>query len=160
MSNTFMYLLGNSYIGMSPLSNVAAAATCRVNGQEVQCPEWLGAFMLFFVIFFLTALVIMVASMWKIYQKANKPGWTSLIPVYNVVILLEITNRPQWWIILCFVPFVNIVISLVLVYELAKAFGKDIGFTLGLIFLPFVFYPILGFGKAAYGGTSVSSEEV
>ena len=88
--------------------------------------------------------------MWKTFQKAGKPGWASIIPIYNIFVLLEITGLPTWMIILLFVPFVNAGLSVYVTYKLALSFGKGAGFTVGLIFLPFIFFPLLGFGSAQY----------
>ncbi len=96
--------------------------------------------------------VVMILAMWKIYAKAGQPGWAALVPIYNFVVLLQIVNKPVWWIILLFVPVVNFVISIILSLELAKVFGKSGGFAAGLILLPVVFYPLLGFGDASYVG--------
>ena len=93
-----------------------------------------------------------IASFWKIYEKAGKPGWTSIIPIYNVIVLLEIIKKPLWWIVLFIIPIVNIVIGIWTTNLLSKNFGKGEGFTIGLIFLPFIFYPILAFGDAQYQG--------
>ena len=89
---------------------------------------------------------------WKIYEKAGKPGWTSLIPIYNTIIILEIIKKPLWWLILLFIPFVNIIISFILSLELAKVFGKSSGFGVGLFFLGFIFAPILAFDDSQYIG--------
>ena len=96
--------------------------------------------------------VVVVASIWKVFTKAGKPGWAAIVPIYNIVVLLEITGKPLWWIILLFVPFVNFVIVLLVYISLAKCFGKGAGFALGLILLSFIFFPILGFGDAKYLG--------
>jgi hypothetical protein len=99
-------------------------------------------------------IVIMIAGMWKIFVKAGKPGWAAIIPIYNVIILLEIVGRPIWWILIYLIcaPIAAIIISL----DLAKSFGKDIGFGIGLIILPIIFYPMLGFGSATYVGPSAA----
>jgi hypothetical protein len=96
--------------------------------------------------------IFLVVCQWKIYTKAGKPGWTSIIPIYNIVILLEIVKKPIWWLVLLMIPLVNVVIAILIMIELAKVFGKDGGFTVGLILLPYVFYPILAFGDAKYVG--------
>lgn len=93
----------------------------------------------------------MVVSMWIIFQKAGKPGWAAIIPIYNSIVLIQIAGKPIWWIFLFLIPFVNIVVSIIVLYNIALAFGKDGLFALGLIILPFIFYPILAFGKATYG---------
>lgn len=115
----------------------------------------MSAFPVFFVLFYLAFLVFMIASVWKVFEKAGKPGWAILIPIYNLVVFLEIVNKPLWWILLFFIPGVNFAAALMLNIELAKSFGKDSGFGLGLTFLSFIFYPILGFGDAQHlGGTA------
>lgn len=94
--------------------------------------------------------ILMIISMWKIFTKAGKPGWASLIPIYNLIVCLEIGRKPMWWIFLFLIPFANFVAAFVLLQGVAEAFGKGIGFTLGLMFLPFIFFPLLAFGDARY----------
>ena len=103
-------------------------------------------------IVYLAFIAFFVAAGWKIFTKAGQPGWAVLIPIYNLVVFLQIVGRPLWWILLCFIPLVNFVVCIVLANDLAKKFGKGIGFTLGLIILSPIFYPILGFGSAEYQG--------
>jgi hypothetical protein len=95
-------------------------------------------------------IIITAESQWKIFIKAGKKGWASIIPVYNTIVLLEITEKPVWWFFLLLIPLVNIVIAIMIINSLSKSFGKDEGFTAGLIFLPFVFYPLLGLSKVEY----------
>ena len=102
-------------------------------------------------------LVLLIAGMWKVFQKAGKPGWAAIIPIYNIIVLLEITGKPLWWIILYFIPFVNFVAVILVSIELAKRFGKTVGFGIGVALLPFIFYPILGFGDAAYGAAPTAA---
>ena len=95
--------------------------------------------------------VLVIVGMWKIFVKAGQPGWASIIPIYNLYVLCQITAKPVWWLLLLILcPFVNFVILILLTLALAKSFGKGTGFALGMIFFPFVFYPILGFGDATY----------
>ena len=96
-------------------------------------------------------LFILIAQ-WKIYSKGNKPGWACLIPIYNIIALLEIVGKPWWWLLLFLIPGVNIIFMIWMMNLLSLSFGKSEGFTLGLILLPFIFYPILGFGDAKYQG--------
>jgi Family of unknown function (DUF5684) len=103
-----------------------------------------------FALFFLAFFVLMIASMWKIFTKAGEPGWAVLIPIYNVIVLLKIAGKEWWWLFLFIIPLVNFVVGIIVTIALAKNFGKDIGFALGLLFLGFIFYPILGFGEAVY----------
>ena len=102
--------------------------------------------------------VLTIIAMWKIFTKAGKPGWASLIPIYNVVVLFQVVNLNPWLILLFIVPIVNIfaviVLSIMLNLRLAKAFDKSTGFALGLIFLNTIFILILGLGDSKYVGIS------
>ncbi len=100
----------------------------------------------------LAIVVVWIVGMWKVFQKADEPGWASLVPFYNIYVILRIVGLPWWLLLLMLVPVVNIVVWCYVSHGLSKSFGCGIGTTLGLIFLPFVFYPILGFGPAQYGG--------
>jgi len=102
------------------------------------------------LLIYLVVLVVVLAGCWKMFEKAGQPGWGILIPFYNLYLMIKIAGRPGWWLILMFVPLVNIIVGVVVAADIARNFGKGIGFTLGLIFLGFVFYPILGFGAAEY----------
>ena len=106
-------------------------------------------FLIFMLIYFAVVLLIIV-GLWKMFTKAGKPGWASIIPIYNLVVLIEITGKPLWWIVLLFIPFVNFVVGILINLALAERFGKGSGFAVGLILLPVIFYPILGFGSATY----------
>ena len=110
------------------------------------------------VVVWLAISILVLASFWKIFVKAGKPGWAAIIPIYNLVVYLQIVNRPIWWIILLLIPVVNIVIWIVLTNDLAKAFGKGVGWTIGLLFLGFIFYPILGFGGDPYVGRQAPAQ--
>ena len=103
-------------------------------------------------IFAIVVALVMVAAMWKVFTKAGKPGWASLIPIYNVIVLLDIAGKPAWWIILFLIPIVNFVMIILTYVGLAQRFGKGGGFAVGLIFLGIIFFPILGFGGAQYQG--------
>ena len=99
---------------------------------------------------YLGVLVLTIAGSCKIYSKAGQAWWAAIIPIYNIYILLKIVCKPTWWLILYFIPVINIIIGIIVTYNLALRFGKGVGFTLGLILLSFIFYPILGFGDATY----------
>ncbi|HEY4654487.1 MAG TPA: DUF5684 domain-containing protein [Cyclobacteriaceae bacterium] len=109
---------------------------------------------------YLALLVVVIVGMWKTFEKAGKPGWAAIIPIYNLIVLLEIVGKPLWWIVLLLIPFVNIIFAIIVCHQLSLSFGQGIGMTLLLILLPFVAYLILGFGDARYvgpGGTAVSN---
>jgi hypothetical protein len=94
--------------------------------------------------------IVMIAAVWRVFTKAGKPGWASLIPIYNTIVLLDIAGKPAWWVILFFLPFVNFIMLCLTYAGLAKNFGKGGGFTVGLILLGPIFIAILGFGGAQY----------
>ncbi|MBU8901341.1 MAG: hypothetical protein KOO69_01240 [Victivallales bacterium] len=95
-------------------------------------------------------ILLVPVSCWKVFTKAGKPGWASLIPIYNIIVMLAIVRRPIRWIILLFIPIVNFFVAVIIAMDIAKDFGKGTGFGLGLLFLPLIFYPILGFGDSQY----------
>ncbi|MBT5019170.1 MAG: signal peptidase I [Planctomicrobium sp.] len=98
----------------------------------------------------LAFMVFVIAGLWKTFEKAGQPGWGALVPFYNGILLLNIAQKPLWWILLFFIPLVNLIIAIIIAIDVAKNFGKGTGFGLGLAFLGFIFYPILGFGDAEY----------
>ena len=104
------------------------------------------------IVIYLAIIVLMIASMWTIFSKAEKPGWASIVPIYNTIVLLEIVGKPWWWLLLMLIPIVNIVILIIVYHNLSLSFGKDGGFTVGLILLGIIFLPILAFGDAKYVG--------
>ena len=102
------------------------------------------------LIIYLGIIVVMFASMWKLFAKAGKPGWASLVPIYNLIVILDIAGKPAWWLVLFLIPFVNFIAGVIVAISLAAKFGKSTGFAIGMILLPFVFYPLLAFGDASY----------
>src|SRR5690349_5436583 len=85
-----------------------------------------------------------------IFRKAGKPTWAAFVPLYNSIVLLDIVGRPMWWIILFFIPFVNLIIGILVCIDLAKSFGKDTLFGIGLIipFVNFILILMLSYGDA------------
>lgn len=110
----------------------------------------MAAMLIILFLFYIGVIIVLLASQWKIFSKAGKPGWACLIPIYSTIVLLEIIKKPVWWIFMFLIPLVNIYFLIVAMNELSKSFGKSTGFTVGLLLLPFIFYPILGFGSAEY----------
>ena len=109
-------------------------------------------FMTLWIIICLVFVVIAIAGMWKAFEKAGQPGWGSIIPVYNSYLMLKIGGKPGWWLLLFLIPGVNIIFAIRTINMISKSFGKDEGFTIGLLLLGFIFWPILGFGDAQYQG--------
>ncbi len=105
---------------------------------------------------YLAILVVLIIGMWKTFSKAGQPGWAAIIPIYNIIVWLQISGRPIWWIILLLIPIVSIVIFVIICIDLAKSFGKGTGFGIGIFFLGFIFIPILGFGSATYQGPAAA----
>lgn len=144
MLSVFMQLAETSF------DSYDYATTTELSGAQA---AGLGAFFGAYFLFMLVFLVIMLVAMWKIFEKAGRPGWKALIPIYNYYIMLEIVGRPGWWLLLLFVPFVNLIVGILIMLDLAKAFGKDTLFAiLGLIIFSPVGTLILGFGKDKYHG--------
>ena len=127
------YYAGTSY-GVSTTSGLTGA---------------IAAMGLFFWILSMALSILMIVSLWKIFKKAGKPGWASIIPIYNIYIMCEIAEKEWWYVLLSCVPFVNIYAMIVLYNGMAKRFGKSGGFVAGMILLPVIFFPMLAFGKDA-----------
>jgi hypothetical protein len=115
-------------------------------------PALLGGLAAGFWLFGMVIGLFCIICAWKVYQKADRPGWAAIIPIYNVIVLLEIVGKPIWWFLLMLIPGVNLVIAVLVYIELAKSFGKDTAFAIGLLLLGFIFYAILAFGSARYLG--------
>ena len=103
-------------------------------------------------IIFLALIVLSIAGLWMMFQKAGEEGWKAIIPIWNTLIILKIVGREWWWIILLLIPFLGFVIWIIVANDLSKSFGRGAGTTVGLIFLPTIFTIILGFGDAEYQG--------
>ena len=110
----------------------------------------------FGLIFQLLIIALFAWVFWRIFEKAGKPGWAALIPIYNIIVYLEIVGRPIWWILLLFIPIVNVVIGFLLALDLSRSFGHDLAFALGLFFLGFIFDPVLAFGGDSYRGPAAA----
>ena len=98
------------------------------------------------IVIILACALLVLVSMWRVFDKAGEPGWTAIIPLVNYFFLAKAAGRPWWWGILMFVPIVNLVVWFILNIDLAKRFGGGVGFGVGLALLPIIFYPILAFG--------------
>lgn len=97
-------------------------------------------------------VILTLAGMWKTYEKAGEAGWKAIIPIYNLIIFARIVKKPWWWALLMLIPYLGIIWSVWATNLLAKSFGKGVLYTIGLILLPFIFYPIVGYGDAKYVG--------
>ncbi len=101
-------------------------------------------------VFSIVVPIFMIVAMWKLIAKAGRPGWASIVPIYNFVVMMQITGKSAWWILGMFVPFLNLYVYCRMMVNMAQVFGRGVGFGIGNIFLPFIFLPILAFGGATY----------
>jgi hypothetical protein len=113
---------------------------------------------LFFILFELAIIAVIaipiIVGTWKVFTKAGKPGWAAIIPFYRSYVLTEVIGKPIWWFILLIIPCTAFIMWIFTAIEVAKKFGQGMGFAVGLIFLPFIFFPILGFGSAQYNASA------
>jgi hypothetical protein len=101
-------------------------------------------------------VVLMFASLWFIFVKAGEPGWKGIIPIANGFFLMKLIGKEWFWALIFIIPMIGMLFAIYVSFLLAQVFGKGIGFTVGLILLPFIFYPLLAFGDATY--TAPASE--
>lgn len=102
----------------------------------------------------LAIAVVALVGLWKVFQKAGKPGWGAIVPFYNLYCLFEMSFGTGWLFLLVLVPCVGQIMLIIMWVKLAVAFNKGVGFGIGILFLPFIFLPMLGFGDAQYVGPS------
>jgi len=105
-----------------------------------------------FVLVYLAIVILVMVGMFKTFKKMGyDDAWWAFIPILNLIFFLKIAEKPIWWIILFFIPLVGSIIAIYVLWlvssKVAKAYGKGDGFAIGLLFLGFIFYPMLGFGK-------------
>ena len=117
-------------------------------------------FLLIYLIIIFVIVAVIVIARWKVYEKAGKPGWASIVPIYNILVLLEIAEKPSWWVILHFIPIANLIAGILVNIEIAKKFGQETVFGVGLSFLPIIFWPMLAFGSYKFvGSVAVSNTD-
>jgi hypothetical protein len=102
-------------------------------------------------IIYLAVCILLIAAMWTAFNKAGQPGWAVIIPIYNAIVFFRVIGKPWWWLFLCMIPIINIIWVIWSLNLLSKSFGRNEGFTVGLILLPVIFIPILGFGSKYVG---------
>lgn len=105
----------------------------------------------------LALCVFVLVCMWVVFRKAGKPGWAAIVPFYNLYVLFDITWGSGMRFLLLLIPIYNIILSIQTQVRLARAFGKSGGFAAGLVFLPYIFIPLLAFGKETYQGVPVKA---
>jgi uncharacterized protein DUF5684 len=105
-----------------------------------------------FGVVYFALIIFMIVAWWRLFTKAGQPGWASIIPIFNTYILCKIAGKSGWWVLLLLIPCVGLVFWILVCIAVAERFGKGGGFAVGLILLPFIFFPILAFGDAKYQG--------
>ena len=105
----------------------------------------------------LAVCVFVLVCMWIVFRKAGKPGWAAIVPFYNLYVLFDITWGSGMRFLLLLIPIYNIILGIQTQVRLARAFGKSGGFAAGLVFLPYIFIPLLAFGKETYQGVPVKA---
>ena len=106
----------------------------------------------FFVVIDIIIIIVLIIADWKIFVKAGKPGWAIFIPIYNVLVMLEIVGKPWWWLLLLLIPVVNIVILVMVLYNLVLKFGKPGWHTVLALIFGVIYFPYLAFSSAEYQG--------
>ena len=147
-----------------------STATCTANSQVVPCTGFFAPIVALFVILApifaficliaVAAGVLMIVSWWKVFEKAGRPGWPAIVPIYNLVVMFELVGISPWLILLVLIPGLgSLALFIVMIFmniKLAQAFGKSEGFAVGLILLPIVFVPILAFGSSRFTAVSAN----
>ncbi len=108
--------------------------------------------LIFLVFVYLAIIFVCIAALWKTFEKAGKPGWAAIVPIYNTYVMIQIAGRPGWWLLLMFIPLVSLIFYFIVSLDIARCFGKGAGFGVGLFFLPLIFFPILAFSDAEFTG--------
>src|SRR5207247_9844599 len=93
----------------------------------------------------------------KFFSRAGQPGWAAIIPIVNTYFVCKVAGRPGWWVILMFIPFVNFIIAIILCIDIAKSFGKRVGFGFGMLLMSFFIFSLLGLSYARFDGWTASS---
>jgi hypothetical protein len=122
--------------------------TCR---QRVAAyPEYSGKDFAMTEIIIGFIIIFELVAWWTLFDKAGFPGWAAIVPFYNLYILCKVADKSGAWVLLLLIPFVSVVFWILLYIAIAQNFNKGTGFMLGMIFLPFIFVPILAFGDSSY----------
>jgi hypothetical protein len=96
--------------------------------------------------------LVAIAGAWKSFEKAGEPGWTVIVPVYNMMVMARIAGKEETYGLLCFIPVAGPIFMILLTIEFCKKFDVSGGFVVGLILAGPIFWPILGFGSARFTG--------
>ena len=150
---TYEYDYNTNYdIDFTPLQMTDQSAT------DAAATAMAGGLFMIIMLFTIAVTVISVVSMWRLFVKAGKPGWAALVPVYNIIVMLEIAGKPLWWVAMFFLPVANVVFSILAYIDFAKAYGKDTAWGVLLAFFTPIVAPIMAFSKSTqYVGPQVAT---
>ena len=128
------------------------ASLATIVAQDLGTAQGMSPMMMVVVI---AIALVVLAGMWKAFEKAGQPGWGAIIPIYNFYLMLKIGGKPWWWLLLLLVPLVNLFVIIAMYIGIARNFGHGVLFGLGLTFLGFIFWPVLGFNDDQYRPVTV-----
>jgi hypothetical protein len=106
--------------------------------------------LILFIISLLIYLAVCIAGVCGAFSKADRPAWAAIVPIYNAIVFLDIAGKPWWWLFLLMLPLVGIVFAIMAAIAFVNNYGRGVGFAIGLMFLPAIFWPLLGFGDNEY----------
>lgn len=124
--------------------------TTTTTGLSPAAGGAIAIFTILYLLFIFAFAALMIASFWKLFSKAGQPGWAAIVPILNIVVLWKLLKLEVFWLIFAFVPCVNIVWGVAMPFFVAKAYGKSAAYGVGLLLLPFIFFPMLAFGSSQY----------
>ena len=104
------------------------------------------------IVLWIAVSIVLIIANWIIFTKAGKPGWAIIIPIYNVIVMLQIVKKPIWWIFMLFIPVANVVFMIMIIYNLVLKFGQPGWHVILALFIGVIYYPYLAFSKASYTG--------
>src|ERR1051326_7483707 len=98
-----------------------------------------------YLILFLLITFLPFIGYYFLFEKAGYKGWQALVPFYNYIIWLRIIEKPNWWLVFLFIPFINMIALLLMRGDLANYFGRrSFADQLMAMVLPFLFFPYIG----------------
>ena len=140
-----------------------AQVTYSVTSQSTTSSSMSGGAVAAIVIGVLIFEILMIGGLWKSLSKAGQPGAMSLFFLLGCLYplafipMMKAIGRPPWWVVLFFIPIVNLVVLIIVSLDVAKSYGKSAAFGIGLWLLAPIFYAILGFGSSTYQGPAVTA---
>ncbi|MEO9532122.1 MAG: DUF5684 domain-containing protein [Crocinitomicaceae bacterium] len=119
------------------------------------------------IIVFIAIIVLMIVSTWKVFEKAGKPGWAAIVPIYSTIVMVQVSKKPMWWAAILLLggiipvvgPIAALVGGVIINMAIAKAFGKSEGFGVGMALLGLIFWPMLAFSDATYEGEAAAESD-